>query len=72
MQDFHPNCPQFIVGEAIPLAREILRVSQRLAFELVQENSQCSAQEYLIYLTNATTVLSTIVAHQLVVDGKHV
>jgi hypothetical protein len=71
MQDFYPNCPQFIVSDATPLAREILRASLRLASELAVINSPCTRQEYLSFVTNASAVLSNIAIHNLNMDGQN-
>jgi hypothetical protein len=69
MKHFEPNSPEFIVSDATPLAREILKVSQRLALEIAKENLPCNMQEYLSHLSNATNVLSTIVANKLIADS---
>ena len=69
MKYFNPNSPEFIVGDALPLTREILKASHRLAFESASKNSQCSTQEYLTHLTNAVNVLSVIVANNLNMDS---
>ena len=72
MQHTNPNCPQICVGEVMPIAREILKGGVRLAAELASRNSPCGNQEYLTHLTNATAVLSAMVAHNLIMDGKNV
>jgi hypothetical protein len=72
MQDLYPNYPQFLVSDATPLAREILKVSLRLASEMARNHSTCSTQEYLSYLSNATTVLSTIITSNMTADRHHV
>lgn len=67
----NPNCPRIYVSDAMPMAREILKGSVRLAAELASNNLPCSNQEYLSYLSNASAVLSKIVIHNLMMDGQN-
>lgn len=71
MQDYYSNHPQFIVSDATPLAREILKASLRLASELAAKNSPCTRQEYLSYVTNASMVLTKIAIHNLYMDDQN-
>jgi hypothetical protein len=71
MQFEDPNCPLISVGEAMPMARQILKGGVRLAAELASRNSPCSNQEYLTHLSNATAVLTALVAHNLKMDGQN-
>ncbi len=72
MQYLIQNYPEIIVGDVVPLAREILKMSNRLASEITSKNSSCTVEEYLIHLTNATNILSMLVAHNLNMDGQNV
>lgn len=67
----NPNCPRIYVSDAMPMAREILKGSLRLASELASINSPCSLEEYLTHLANASSVLSKIVIHNLTMDGQN-
>jgi hypothetical protein len=71
MKYYESNSPEFIVSDATPLAREILKKSLRLASELAAKNSPCTRQEYLSYVTNASTVLTKIAIHNLYMDGQN-
>jgi hypothetical protein len=71
MHDFYPNYSQFIISDATPLTREILKASLRLASELAAKNSPCTRQEYLSYVTNASAVLTKIAIHNMRMDGQN-
>lgn len=72
MQHLIQNNPEIIIRDAMPLAREILKMSHQLVAEITSKNSSYSMEEYLIHLTNATNVLSILVAHNLKMDSQNV